>query len=83
MSFMIEVFYKYPVDVARERRVLDLVEIHGGKLTFHEVPTIDSPSQAVCMTIEFDDPSMADAAATDLRLAGEFIDGPMDYGDED
>ena len=77
MSVMIEVYYKQPVDCAREKMIVDCASRYGGELTFHE----DDTANSVCLTIQFPSWESALAATSKLEESGEHVEGPMDYGD--
>ena len=79
---MFEVKYGSPVDLEREGRVAKALEEYGGTLTYREVPEHACPSQAVILTFEFAWRPSAEAAAERLRLLGEIVEGPCDYGDD-
>lgn len=82
MSVMFEVLYKAPVDLAREAKIVATVARHGGAMTFHEVPMPDDVSQAVVLTIEFDNWPAMEAAAAELIQQGEHVEGGVEYGDD-
>lgn len=77
---MIEVIYKAPADVEREQRIDAAVKQSCGRLTFREEPQ-GGPSESVCLTYEFDTFQSAVNAASELRSAGEHIEGPSSYGE--
>jgi len=79
MSFMCEVYYRPPVDLAKEARLTDLVTRLGGRFDFRDEPT-ESNNGGVCLTYEFDTWETAATAADDLRQRGEHVEGPQDYG---
>ena len=79
MSTMFEVYYKTPPDPRKEAELTVQISGFGGHLTFQEYP--DGYGLAsVCLTYEFDDPSLAETAAKLLRQQGEHVEGPVDYG---
>jgi hypothetical protein len=80
MSFMFEVLYKAPPDTRREAAILESVSQFGGSLSCREEPD-GIEAGPICLTYEFDDLQMAEQAASCLRLRGEHIEGPADYGD--
>jgi hypothetical protein len=82
MSFMFEVLYHAPSDVQKEAQITAFVREKGGQLTHRDVPSAGDISQAVCLTYEFPDLALAEAAASALRQSGEHVEGPMDYGDD-
>ena len=79
MSYMFEVHYRPPADPARETTLAQRVARLGGRLDYREVPADGLPG-GVCLTFEFDDIERARAAAQALRAAGEYVEGPVDYG---
>ncbi len=79
MSFMFEVFYKPPANPAKEAALTDRVAALGGCLDFREDPE-EHELGGVCLTYEFDDLEKATKAAAALRLVGEYVEGPVDYG---
>ena len=76
MSYMFEVYYKSPVDPAKEAAVTKRVADLGGRLDYREDGTEHS---GVCLTYEFDDREKATQAVELLRQLGEHVEGPMDY----
>jgi hypothetical protein len=78
MSYMFEVYYRPPPDPAREAELAERVTVHGGRLDYREAP--DGGLGGVCLTFEFGDLSQARAAAESLRLQGEHVEGPVEYG---
>jgi hypothetical protein len=80
MSFMFEVLYKSPSDTRREAVISESVGQFGGSLTSREEPDVAGVGP-VCLTFEFDDPRVAEQAASCLRSLGEHVEGPVDYGD--
>ena len=79
MSFMFEVYYKAPADRKREAMITDRVGSFGGRLDFREEP--NDAEGGVCLTYEFDQLDRAEAAAEILRQGGEYVEGPVDYGE--
>ena len=79
MSYMFEVYYKWPQDPRREAALTKQVAHLGGRLSFREVPD-EQEIGAVCLTYEFDDLDLAEVAADSLRQQGEHVEGPVDYG---
>lgn len=77
MTWMFEVYYKGPVDSAREARINEVVAAFGGHLDCHE-PSDLGP---VVLTFEFSSLEAAKTAADELRTAGEHVEGPEPYGD--
>jgi hypothetical protein len=75
---MIEVYYKKPIDLAREGSITTHISNFGGEVTFRE----DDSRDSVCLTAEFGNWESAHGAASRLRDSGEHVEGPMDYGDE-
>ncbi len=82
MSFMFEVLYHAPPDAQKEAQITAVAHMKGGQLTHRDEPSVDDISQAVCLTYEFPDLALAEAAASTLRQSGEHVEGPMDYGDD-
>ena len=80
MSYNIEVIYRAPVDVVREHRITDTAKAHCGELAYREEPNA-GPSQSVCLTYEFHAFDSAANAASELRIRGEHVEGPSNYGD--
>jgi len=78
MSTMLEVCCREPVDTARENRVTECVVSHGGQLDYREAA--EQPGGAVCLTFEFSGVEQAEAAAAHLRIRGEHVEVPADYG---
>ncbi len=78
MTWMFEVYYLPPSDLAREKRVAAVVVRHGGRLDFREAPEVDG-SHNVCLTYEFAELAHAEAAAGELQAAGEYVEGPYQY----
>ncbi len=76
---MFEVYYRPPADAEKEANLAKRVATLGGRLTSREVP--DSGLRGVCLTFEFEGHDQAEAAAETLRAQGEYVEGPMDYGD--
>ena len=79
MSVMFEVLYQTPTDPKREAGLTECVEKLGGRLDYHEEPTIEGGP--ICLTYEFGDWSIARQAAEHLRSRGEHVDGPHEYAD--
>jgi hypothetical protein len=79
MSVMFEVYYRPPVDTSKEAALTTRIAKLGGRLTYREVPG-DGNLGGVCLTYEFDDPSLAEEAAKALRENGEHVEGPVQYG---
>ncbi len=79
MSFMFEVYYRQPADPQKEAALTTRVSTLGGRPSFREGSDKDG-SGSVCLTYEFDDPDLAEAAAKMLREQGEHVEGPVDYG---
>ncbi len=78
MSVMIEVYYKKPECVEREREISSCAFKYNGKVTSRE----SCNSESVCLTIEFPDWKNAEDASSKLRESGEYVEGPMDYGED-
>jgi hypothetical protein len=77
MSVMIEIYYRSPEDISRERRIETIAGNHGGSFTFRE----NEPGKSICLTAEFDSWEKAEAAAAEIRESGEHVEGPSEYGD--
>lgn len=82
MSVMLEVFYAAPSDQHLESDVAGIAAHHSGGVTCRDEPTDEDVSQAVILTIEFDDWDDAEQATSALREAGYHVEGPMTYGDD-
>ena len=80
MSFMFEVYYEAPPDAAREERLTNEVARFGGCLDFRELPDKHCPS--VVLTYEFQDLESAEVAASHIQQLGEYVEGPVLYGDD-
>ena len=78
MIWMFEVYYRPPLDSAREERCTVIVSKHGGQLDFREAPEVDG-SDNICLTFELMALSNAEAAAGELRGLGEHVEGPCQY----
>jgi len=79
MTFMFEVYYKPPVDPAREEVLTQQVSGFGGLLDFREVPE-PHENLGICLTYEFEGLEQAEQAASFLRGRGEHVEGPVTYG---
>jgi hypothetical protein len=79
MSYMFEVYYRPPADAAKEAALTERVSRFGGRLDYREIPAEGLPG-GVCLTFEFHDIDRARAAADALRVQGEHVEGPSDYG---
>ena len=80
MSYMIEVYYRSPVDARHEAEIALCAESHGGQLDFQELPA-GGKTGPVCLTFEFVDRAAALVAVDCLRGRGEHVEGPNCYGD--
>ncbi len=81
MSFIFEVYYKSPArDPAKDEVITVVVSRLGGSLSFREV-SCARDTEAVCLTYEFDELDSARSAADSIRLRGEHVEGPVDYGE--
>jgi hypothetical protein len=80
MSFMFEVYYKLPADPAKDELITGVVSRLGGSLGFREVSCARG-TEVICLTYEFDELDSARTAADSLRLRGEHVEGPVDYGE--
>lgn len=76
---MIEAMYPAPIDLFRERSIVELAKQHGGEVSFREAPKSESDSQAICLTIEFQNETGARETALELRQLGVHVEGPMSY----
>jgi hypothetical protein len=76
---MFEVYYHPPPDRDREKRISAESARYGGELTYREEPDFEH-TEAVCLTYEFRDLDSAEKAAEALRVLGEHVEGPCDYG---
>jgi hypothetical protein len=79
MSFMFEVFYKPPVNLAKESTVTNRVKAFGGRLDYREEAK-ENGLGGVSLTYEFDDLELAAKAADTLRELGEHVEGPVNFG---
>jgi hypothetical protein len=80
MSYMFELYYRAPPDLAREERLIQQAAGYGGRRDYREDPSEGSPSQAVVLTFEFDDENSAHQAAEHFRQSGEHVEGIGEYG---
>ena len=76
MSYMFEVYYKPPADLAKEAALTNRVAEFGGRLDYREDAGKHS---GVCLTYDFEDQEKAVQAALALRGIGEHVEGPMEY----
>ena len=74
-TYMFEVYYKGPIDELREARISSIVARCGGRLDFHE----GSDAGPIILTYEFLSLKALTAAATELRAAGEHVEGGGTY----
>ena len=75
---MFEVYYLGPQDKEREARILAAVEAGGGCFDFWE----DSNSgRTIILTYDFPELEQAQSVMAKLQQAGEYVEGPQDYGD--
>jgi len=81
MTYMFELYYAPPADPRKEADLTSRVLKLGGRLDCREDPDVTGP-QSVCLTYEFDDLNMAEAAAETLRQDGEHVEGPVEYAAE-
>ena len=77
MSWALDLYYKPPVNRAKEESLAQSVGTLGGRFDFREEPD----KAGICLTYEFDDVAKARQAATMLRQQGEHVEGPYDYGE--
>jgi hypothetical protein len=80
MSFMFEVYYKAPADPRKEADLVQRVAGLGGRLDYRKVPENEG-NGSICMTFDFERRDDAEAAARLLRQQGEYVEGPVDYGE--
>ena len=80
MSYIFEVYYAKPRDVERETIITNLVLEHGGSLDYREQS--DGQTGSICLTYEFASLCNAEQTATLLRLHGDYVEGPYEYGDD-
>ena len=76
MSYMFEVYYKPPMNRAKESSLTSKIALLGGRLDYREDAVEHT---GICLTYEFDDHEKAMEAAKVLRQLGEHVEGPMDY----
>lgn len=76
MTYMFEVYYRPPKDVAKETDLMNCVADFGGRLDCREDETEHT---GIILTYQFDDRDKAMQAADLLRQRGEHVEGPMDY----
>jgi len=77
MSFMLEVYYRAPVDISREQSIENIVKSLGGDISFRE-----HNAESLCLTCEFAARRDAEQAEAKLRESGEHTEGIQDYGDD-
>lgn len=83
MSFMFEVFYKAPVDDAREQKIAAEIAQWKGKLIYREEPESGGATSAVCLTFVFGELSFAENASERVRQLGEHVEEIQpDYPEE-
>lgn len=75
MTAMIEIYYKKPEDLQREKFTRETIARFDGEITYREV---DMP-ESVCLTVEFPDWDRAEKATYELRNSGEHVEGPSEY----
>ena len=80
MSYMIEVFCKPSANSAKEAALTARIAGLGGSLDFREEANAAGPT-GTCLTYEFPDLQSAESAAQELRRLGEFVEGPVAYGE--
>jgi hypothetical protein len=78
VTWMFELYYMPPSDLVREERIARVIARLGGRLVFREAPEHDG-SHNVCLTYEFVAMADAEAAATEVQAAGEYVEGPYPY----
>ena len=81
MSSIIEIYYRLPVDHAKEMRIAELAGPHGGRLDFREEVETPKVCSYVCLTYEYYLFAEALAAAESLRACGFHVEGPSEYGE--
>ncbi len=81
MSYMFEVYYRPPVDAAREAALAERVSHLGGRLDFREDPAEGQPG-GVCLTFEFKDIHRGAGGAAERSgpRASMSLSRPVDYG---
>ena len=80
---MLEVIYRRPRDLDRERKISEVVASHGGRLDFFEESDIPAVSQAITLTFVFDERARAEAAESALISLGHHVEGVGDYPADD
>ncbi len=78
MSYIIEVFYRGPVDSRREELISSEALRFGGQLDFRE--SSGTNSKGLCLTFEFNDNKSDERAAEGIRELGKHVAGPAEYG---
>lgn len=78
MSVILEVYYRKPIDLHREEKIVSEAGKSKGVLGFREEP-IDRQSEAICLTLEFPNHECATRAAAAISKMGEHVEGPSDY----
>jgi len=76
VSYIFDVYYRPPSDVAKEAELANCVAKFGGRLDYREDATEHT---GIILTYEFDDRDQAMKAVDLLRQRGEHVAGPMDY----
>lgn len=76
MSIMIEVHYQKPESREYEQVISVCASEYDGAITYRE----NNNEKSICLTIEFPSWKNALDASSKLREAGEYVEGPMDYG---
>ena len=76
MTWAFDLYYKPPVNYAKEEALAQRVRSLGGRFDFREEPA----GAGICLTYEFDDVNTAERSALLLREQGEHVEGPYEYG---
>ena len=77
-TWMFELYYHPPSDLALEVELTGLVSSLGGWLDYREAPEVDG-SSSVCLTYEFADVAAAEQAEKQLRARGYHTEGVQLY----
>jgi len=78
LSYMFEVYYLAPQAKEREAHILSEVEAGGGWLDFWETM---NDERTIVLTYDFPELEQARSIMEKLQQAGEYVEGPQDYGD--
>ena len=77
-TWMFELYYHPPSDLAMEAELTSAVASFGGWLDCREAPEVGG-SPSVCLTYEFSEVSTAERAAEQLRSRGHHVEGVTLY----